>query len=112
MYTVIVQLDVHDHCLDEFIVGIHANARASLADEPGCVRFDVLQDVESPTRFYFYEIYRDREAFEVDHRNAAHYAKWKDVVAQCVVPGTQFNRYGSYPFLDELPESRAVRETA
>ncbi len=104
MHTVFVTLDVLADRLDEFVEGIHANAIASLRDEPGCLRFDVHRSVDDPTRFYFYEIYRDREAFEVEHRAAPHYAIWRGVIERCVAPGTQHNTYASPAFPDEIPE--------
>lgn len=36
--------------------------------EPGCLRYDLLQDVEDPNKFLFIEEYRDEEAFQA-HRN-------------------------------------------
>jgi autoinducer 2-degrading protein len=109
MYTVSVRLEVHPDKLDEFVAGIHANARASLKDEPGCLRFDVHRDRDEPTVFYFYEIYIDRRAFEVAHRSAPHYADWQRVVASCVVTGTQKNTYSEPLFPQDIPEDPARR---
>jgi len=108
MYTVIVTLDVHPEKLDVFVAGIHANAVASLNDEPGCIRFDVHTSAQSPTRFHFYEIYVDQDAFEVKHRAAPHYAAWRSIVAECVVPGSHSNIYGVPLFPADIPESRAL----
>ncbi|WP_210509076.1 putative quinol monooxygenase [Naasia sp. SYSU D00057] len=94
MYMVFVTLDVQEDRLDEFIEGITLNARASLADEPGCLHFDVHRSATEPARFHFYELYRDREAFEIEHRAAPHYAEWRKVVDACVVAGSHVNTYG------------------
>ncbi len=104
MHTVFVELEIRPHALDEFIAGIHENAQASLRDEPGCIRFDVHQDPAIPTRFYFYEIYTDSKAFEVDHKQAPHYACWRDVVHRCVIPGSQSNTYAKPLFPQDIPE--------
>ena len=48
--------------------------------EPGIVRFDVLQDNADPTHFVLVEIYRSQEA-TVAHKATAHYATWRDTVA-------------------------------
>lgn len=109
MFTVFVRLEVHPEALAEFTTGIRDNATASLLDEPGCIRFDVHQDADIPTRFYFYEIYSSRDAFEVEHKRAPHYAQWRQVVQRCVVPGTQHNTYGRPLFPDDIPEYAAVR---
>lgn len=108
MFTVIVTLDVHEDRLNEFIAGIEANSKATLRDEPGCIRFDVHRSAASPTRFYFYEIYVTRHAFEIAHRQAPHYAVWREVVARCVVAGTQSNIYASPLFPGEIPERNEV----
>ena len=62
-YTVMVTVDVRPDRIDEFLAGITTNAIASLRDEPGCLAFDVHRDLHTPTRFYFYEIYTDENAF-------------------------------------------------
>ncbi len=40
--------------------------------EPGCLRFDVLRDAETPSTLYLYEVYRDRAAFDL-HREAPYF---------------------------------------
>lgn len=104
MYTVWVQLDVQPDRLDEFATAIHTNARASLNDEAGCVRFDVQRDTTNPHRFYFYEIYVDQDAFEVAHRSAPHYAAWREAEARCIVPGSKSMLLSTPLFPDDIPE--------
>jgi autoinducer 2-degrading protein len=104
MFTVIVTLDVREERLGEFIEGIRANATATLRDEPGCLRFDVHRSLDAPARFHFYEIYADRDAFELAHRSAPHYAAWRNVVARCVVPGSHSNLLASPEFPEDIPE--------
>ena len=88
-----VTLDVHADRLDEFVDAITANAAASLRDEPGCLAFDVHQDVETPTRFYLYEVYADEDAFRIAHRSAPHYARWREAAKRCVVDGSHKNAF-------------------
>lgn len=57
----------------KFLDAIEVDAVGSERDEPGCVRFNVLQDENV---YYFYEVYRDEAAVEA-HRAAPHYAVWK-----------------------------------
>ena len=40
-------------------------------EEPGNLRFDVLQDEHIPTRFYIYEAYRDEQAVAA-HKQTPH----------------------------------------
>ena len=103
MYTVIVTLDVREDRIEEFLAGIHTNALASLNDEPGCVRFDVHRSIDPSNRFFLHEIYRDRAAFEVDHKAAPHYQVWQGVAERCVVPGSQHNAYAVPAFPDDIP---------
>lgn len=93
MYTLFVTLDVHPDRRDDFIEAITTNAAASLRDEPGCLTFDVHQDIETPTRFYLYEIYTDEDAFRIAHRGAPHYARWQDAAKVCVVSGSHKNTF-------------------
>lgn len=89
MHAVWVELEVLPGQLEAFQQAIAANARATVRDEPGCFYFDVIELDHERQRFAFYELYRDREAFVIEHRNAAHYAAWKAAVAETVVPGSQ-----------------------
>jgi autoinducer 2-degrading protein len=93
MYTLFVTLDVRSDKLDEFVEAITTNAAESLRDEPGCLAFDVHQDIESPTRFYLYEIYVDEDAFRFTHRGAAHYARWQQAAKECVVDDSHQNTF-------------------
>jgi quinol monooxygenase YgiN len=43
-------------------------------------RFDVVQQLDDPTRFVLIEIYRTPEA-QAAHRETAHYLQWRDTVA-------------------------------
>ena len=102
MFTVIVTLDVRPELLGEFRAGITANARASVRDEPGCLRFDVHQVLAEPNRFILHEIYADEPAFYQAHRTAPHYADWRKVVDRCVRSKT--NVFATPVFPPDLPE--------
>ena len=93
MFTLFVTVDVHVDKLDEFVNAISVNAAASLRDEPGCLTFDVHQDAENPSRFYFYEIYTDEDAFRIAHRSAPHYAEWQAAAKVCIVEGSHRNTF-------------------
>ena len=89
MYSVWVEVEVLAGKLDKFRAAIASNARASVDDEAGCYFFDVIELDAEAQRFAFYEIYRDRDAFVLEHRSAPHYAAWKAAVAETIVPGSQ-----------------------
>ena len=84
MLTVMVDLLVRPDRLGDFLSAIESNAAASVRDEPGCLRFDVHRSLEDPHRFLLHEVYRDRDAFEREHRSAPHYAEWLDAAQRCL----------------------------
>ncbi|MGH7356982.1 MAG: putative quinol monooxygenase [Candidatus Rokuibacteriota bacterium] len=59
-----------------FLEAIEVDALGSERDEPGCYRFNVLQDAEDENVYYFYEVYQDQAALEA-HRAMPHYAVWR-----------------------------------
>jgi autoinducer 2-degrading protein len=59
-----------------FLEAIEVDALGSERDEPGCYRFNVLQDAQDPNVYYFYEVYKDQAALEA-HRAMPHYAVWR-----------------------------------
>jgi (4S)-4-hydroxy-5-phosphonooxypentane-2,3-dione isomerase len=59
-----------------FLQAIEVDALSSERDEPGCLRFNVLQDALDQNVYYFYEVYRDQAALEA-HRKMPHYAVWQ-----------------------------------
>ena len=72
MYTLIVSLQVRPEKRDRFLAAITQNAAASVRDEPGCLRFDVMEHAQQPNQFYFYEVYRDTDGFAA-HKAAPHF---------------------------------------
>ena len=79
MHIIHVQIRVKPDCIAAFRESTLANARASI-QEPGILRFDVLQLQDDPTRFALVEVYR-AAADQAQHRLTAHYAAWAAAVA-------------------------------
>ena len=69
---------VHARIKPEHVQGFREacleNARNSI-QEPGVVRFDVLQQTDDPTRFMLYEVYRSPDD-PPKHRETPHYNAW------------------------------------
>jgi autoinducer 2-degrading protein len=61
-----------------FLDAIEVDALGSEGDEPGCLRFNVLQDLQDENVYYFYEVYKDEAALEA-HRTMLHYQTWRAV---------------------------------
>jgi quinol monooxygenase YgiN len=72
MYAVTVTFTIHDGQMEAFLPLILKNARASVADEPGCRQFDVCTDPERPGQVFLYELYDDEAAFEA-HQQMPHF---------------------------------------
>jgi quinol monooxygenase YgiN len=64
MFAVCVSFDIHRQWCDAFLERMREQARTSLDLEPGCLRFDVWSDSDSPTTVFLYEIYADAAAFD------------------------------------------------
>jgi quinol monooxygenase YgiN len=92
MIALIVTLHVHAERLPQFLAAIEENALRSFTDEAGCRYFDVTRDTKDPTHFIFYELYDDEAAIEA-HRQAPHFAKWREAADTCVVKGSQVNTF-------------------
>lgn len=58
------------------------NAQASLAQEEGCLQFDVCQSTEQDNTVYLYEVYHQQD-FNLDLKNC-HYTEFADVTAPWV----------------------------
>ena len=66
--------------LEAFKATTLENARNSVR-EPGIARFDMLQQVDDPTRFMLVEVFRDAEA-PARHRATAHFTAWLAAVTE------------------------------
>ena len=74
MYLIIAPLQIKDGAKEQFLEALLPNARAAANTEPGCLRFDVIQDAGDPNRVWVYEVYIDEAAFQA-HTESEHYLK-------------------------------------
>jgi quinol monooxygenase YgiN len=79
MFIVHVHAQVKLDDVEAFKTATIENARQSL-EEPGVVRFDVIQRQDDPTGFLLVEVYRSAEAAAA-HKETRHYQVWRDTVA-------------------------------
>lgn len=79
MYVLVVTIDIKPGFKERFVGAMLDDARGSVTNEPGCVRFDVIQDEERPDRIYLYEVYTSKAAFDA-HCQAPHFIRWRDTV--------------------------------
>ena len=76
MIAIWVKVRIKPDQRKKFLGAIEVDALGSERDEPGCLRFNVLQDEQDPNVYYFFEVYKDQAALEA-HRTMPHYATWR-----------------------------------
>ena len=91
MQIVLVHVHVKPEFVEAFKQACIENASNSVK-EPGIARFDVIQQADDPTKFILVEIYRTTEA-QGAHKETAHYAKWRDTVAEMMADPRQGIKY-------------------
>lgn len=79
MIVTIVKVYVKTEHVDQFIAATLENHKGSV-EEPGNLRFDILQHRDEPACFTLYEAYESEEA-AAKHKETPHYLKWRDTVA-------------------------------
>ena len=70
MYVIIAPIQIKEGYKEQFIEEMIGDAVGSVNDEPGCIRFDVIQDAEDPNRIWLYEVYVRRGGFRGAHAGA------------------------------------------
>src|ERR1700690_2816298 len=93
LLVVHVRVHVKLDSVEAFIKATMENAANSLK-EPGIARFDVLQSAEDQTSFLLTEVYRTPDA-PAKHKETAHYAKWRDAVANMMIEPRKSVKFGN-----------------
>ncbi|NOY59365.1 MAG: antibiotic biosynthesis monooxygenase [Calditrichaeota bacterium] len=91
MIATTVFVHVKDENIEDFISATIANHNGSV-QEPGNLRFDVLQSKEDPSRFLLYEAYETQDAAAA---HTPHYLKWRESVAPWMAEPRQGVHYNS-----------------
>lgn len=79
MIVTCVYVHVKPECIEAFINATTAN-HLEAVKEPGNLRFDVVQQADSPCHFMLYEAYASEDAAAA-HKSTPHYLTWRDRVA-------------------------------
>jgi quinol monooxygenase YgiN len=85
--VVLVEFRLKPGSSQAFAELIDANARDSVANEPGCRRFDIATSASEPERLFLYEIYDDRAAFD-HHVATPHFLRFKEASAELITGST------------------------
>ena len=91
MQIVLVYVHVKPEFVETFKQATIENASNSV-QEAGIARFDVIQQTDDPTRFILVEVYKNPEA-PAAHKATAHYARWRDTVAEMTAEPRQGIKY-------------------
>ena len=81
MIALLVTMHVKPEHVSEFLGLARDNAQHATADEPGCLRFDIVQDRDDPNCFRFYEVYEDDAALAT-HRQTPHFKRYIEASPQ------------------------------
>jgi quinol monooxygenase YgiN len=95
MHIVLVLVTVKPDMLEEFERALFHNARESVAQDPGCIRFDVSQQQDDPTRWVLYEVYDSPDAHAA-HRRSPHFLAYDAVAARALVDKTVIRASGKH----------------
>lgn len=96
MQVTLVHVKVKAAYVGDFIEACRLNHEASTR-EAGNRRFDILQSADDPCDFVLYEAYATAQDAAA-HKQTAHYAQWRDTVADWMAEPRQGVPYhGLYP---------------
>jgi len=79
MIALVVKVTVKPAYRESFIEATLDDAKGSVHNESGCLRFDVLNEKGDPNTFWLYEVYQNEEAVEA-HMRTPHYLRWRETV--------------------------------
>ncbi len=82
-YVVLAQFEVKAGQLAHMVEAAKIDAKASVANEPGCHRFDVLVPHDGADRVALYEIYEDEAAFQA-HLETPHLKAFRDAIGPLI----------------------------
>ena len=84
MFVLFVTIKMKPEHREEYLAEMLLNAKGAREDEPGCLRFDVVQDSQDENTIHLYEVYKDEAAF-AEHQAAPHFKRmqaatgdWRD----------------------------------
>ena len=96
MYIVQVFIHVKSDAVAAFEAATLDNAKQSV-QVPGIARFDLMRQVDDPTRFVLLEVYRSREGHPL-HKETAHYKRWQEIAEPLMAePRTRIIYENVYP---------------
>jgi quinol monooxygenase YgiN len=83
-FIVIAEFQVKQDSIAAFLAAARNDAERSLASEPGCRQFDIVQPNVTDGTVIFYEVYDSREAFDA-HLKTPHVAAFRAAFPPLIV---------------------------
>jgi len=80
MYGTLMRIVVKSGKRSELLEYLRWDAQVAKTSEPGTWRFDVWEVEREPEVIYLYEAYKDRAAFEDNHKAHDPYKEWNEMV--------------------------------
>ena len=81
--ALIVEFETKPEDRAAFIALIRSHGEGTLADEDGCLQFDLLLPTEGNGRVFLYEVYRDEAALK-EHTQSQRLAKTREGYADMI----------------------------
>ncbi len=88
-----VHVHVRPESIELFRRATYENASKSIK-EPGVARFDVIQQIDDPTRFVLVEVYRTPED-AARHKETPHYRTWRATVEKMMAEPRKSVKYAT-----------------
>lgn len=96
MLVVHVFIRIKPEYIEAFKKASIDNASRSI-EEPGIDRFDLIQQMDDPSRFVLVEVYRSDDA-PARHKQTEHYQRWRDTVEDMMAESRYSIKYENiYP---------------
>ena len=83
MFVITVKFTTYEKDTEKFKTRILKQAKDSIELELGCLVFDVCHDPENINVVFLYEIYTNKDAFDI-HLNSEHYLSFNEEVTPWV----------------------------
>jgi autoinducer 2-degrading protein len=77
LYVIHAPVLVRRDMVDDFVEALRLDAEASVREEPGCLRFDIHQNLKNPEELYLYEVYVNKAAFDPTARHPTSRRGWR-----------------------------------
>jgi autoinducer 2-degrading protein len=77
MYSVVSFHKILPEHLDDYITNMRVCAEKTW-QEPGCIRYEVMQDVDDPTMMCLSQIFLDEAAYQA-HQDTEHHRVWAEM---------------------------------